>query len=270
MSQERMLLRLGCFLAGLLLVAGCTPAEEGQSTDLDQTEQAETVDVSTEEINYFEDSSGWLAKPLGSGVYPGVVMIHEWWGLNENIKEMATQLASEGYTVLAVDLFDGQVATTSEEAGQLSSSVDDEKAIANMQAAAAYLKDQQQASALGSMGWCFGGGRSLQLALSGQEMDATVIYYGRLVTEESRLAAISWPVLGIFGELDDGIPVADVNDFDSTLDKLGIDNEIHIYEDVGHAFANPSNPDHDADKAADAWEKTVTFLDRHLKQTAAD
>ena len=220
MSQERMLLRLGCFLAGLLLVAGCTPAEEGQSTDLDQTEQAETVDVSTEEINYFEDSSGWLAKPLGSGVYPGVVMIHEWWGLNENIKEMATQLASEGYTVLAVDLFDGQVATTSEEAGQLSSSVDDEKAIANMQAAAAYLKDQQQASALGSMGWCFGGGRSLQLALSGQEMDATVIYYGRLVTEESRLAAISWPVLGIFGELDDGIPVADVNDFDSTLDKL--------------------------------------------------
>ncbi len=270
MSQERMSLRLGCLLAGLLLAAGCTPAEEGRSTDLDQTEQAETYDISTEEISYFEDSSGWLAKPLRSGVYPGIVLIHEWWGLNENIKEMATQLASQGYTVLAVDLFNGRVATTSEEAQQLSSSVDNEKAIENMQAAAANLKNQQQASAIGSIGWCFGGGRSLQLALSGQEMDATVIYYGRLVTDESKLAAISWPVLGIFGDRDDVVPVADVNEFDSVLDKLGIENEIYVYEDVGHAFANPSNPDHDADKAADAWEKTVAFLNKHLKQTAAD
>lgn len=248
-----------------LLVLGCTPTEEERSTDLDQAEQATTYDISTEEINYFENSSGWLAKPLASGVYPGIVLIHEWWGLNENIKEISIRLASQGYTVLAVDLFNGRIATTSEEAQQLSSAVDDEKAIDNMQAAVANLKNQQQASTIASIGWCFGGGRSLQLALSGQKMDATVIYYGNLVTDESKLIVINWPVLGIFGNKDNVIPVADVNDFDLALDKLGIENEIYVYEDVGHAFANPSNPDHDVNKATDALKKTMAFLDKHLK-----
>jgi carboxymethylenebutenolidase len=248
-----------------LLVLGCVSTEEERSADLDQAEQATTHDIYTEEINYFEDSSGWLAKPLIPGVYPGIVLIHEWWGLNKNIKEISVRLASQGYIVLAVDLFNGRIATTSEEAQQLSSSVDDEKAIDNMQSAAANLKNQQQASAIASIGWCFGGGRSLQLALSGQKMDATVIYYGNLVTDESKLIAINWPVLGIFGNKDSVISVADVNDFDLALDKLGIENEIYIYEDVGHAFANPSNPDHDLDKATDALKKTMTFLDKHLK-----
>ena len=105
----------------------------------------------------------------------------------------------------------------------------------------------------------------MQLALSGQKMDATVIYYGNLVTDESKLIVINWPVLGIFGNKDNVIPVADVNDFDLALDKLGIENEIYVYEDVGHAFANPSNPDHDVNKATDALKKTMAFLDKHLK-----
>ena len=105
----------------------------------------------------------------------------------------------------------------------------------------------------------------MQLALN-DEMDATVIYYGNLETEEENLSSIKWPVLGVFGELDSGIPPETVREFESSLDNLSIENEIYIYDGVGHAFANPSNAGHDPEKTKDAWEKTVSFLNRHLKQ----
>ncbi len=228
-------------------------------------ERQEKYEVIAEDVNYFENVSGHLAKPLESGDFPGVVMIHEWWGLNEHIKAVAQQLASEGYIVLAVDLYEGEVATTPERARELTSSLDQARAIKNMKSAIAYLKVNEDITKIASLGWCFGGAQSLQLAISGEVLDATVIYYGNLVTDESRLSLISWPVLGIFGDQDVVVPMAEVWEFESSLNALGINNEIYIYSGVGHAFANPSGANYAQEETKDAWDKTLTFLDKNLK-----
>ena len=220
--------------------------------------------VETQVVNYFDDTRGFLAKPTDEGEFPGIVMIHEWWGLNDNIKEMAEKLASHGYVVLAVDLYNGEVATTSEQARQLITSFDAEVGIQNMNFAASYIQENHNVKKLGSIGWCFGGGQSLNLALNNQDMDATVIYYGSLVTEQESLSSISWPVLGIFAELDQGIPAESVNGFESSLNDLEIPNEIHIYPGVDHAFANPSGERYAPDESNDAWQKTLEFLESNL------
>jgi carboxymethylenebutenolidase len=223
--------------------------------------------VETQDVNYFNDIQGFLAKPIGEGLFPGVVMIHEWWGLNDNIKEMAEKLASHGYVVLAVDLYNGEVAITSDQARQLITSFDTNVGIENMNFAASYIQENHDVQKLGSIGWCFGGGQSLNLALNNQNMDATIIYYGSLITEQESLSNISWPVLGIFAEFDQGIPVESVNDFETSLDDLDIPNEIHIYPGVDHAFANPSGERYAPNESKDAWEKTIEFLELNLKMS---
>ncbi len=220
--------------------------------------------VETQDVNYFENTQGFLAKPSGEGKFPGIVMIHEWWGLNDNIKEMAKSLASHGYVVLAVDLYNGEVATTSDQARQLITSFDADVGIQNMNLAASYIQENHNVEKLGSIGWCFGGGQSLNLALNNQDMDATVIYYGSLVTEQEALSLINWPVLGVFAELDKGIPVESVNDFESSLNELDITNEIYIYEGVDHAFANPSGERYAPEESKDAWKVTLKFLESNL------
>ena len=194
-----------------------------------------------------------------------MIMIHEWWGLNDHIRAIARQLASEGYIVLAVDLYEGEVATTPERARELTSSLDQTRAINNMKSAIAYLGVHEDITKIASLGWCFGVAQSLQLALSGEVLNATVIYYGNLVTDESKLSLISWPVLGIFGDQDTVIPVTEVKKFESSLNALGTKNEIYIYSGVGHAFANPSGANYAQEETKDAWEKTVTLLDENLK-----
>ncbi|MFQ5782991.1 MAG: dienelactone hydrolase family protein [Nitrosopumilus sp.] len=221
--------------------------------------------VESEIVKYFDDTSGYLAKPTIDTTFPAIVMIHEWWGLNDNIKEMADKLASHGYVVLAVDLYDGNIATTSEQARQLITSYDSEQGLQNMNSAIFYLDENFSSEKIGSIGWCFGGGQSLQLGLNNDEMDATVIYYGSLVTDTKTLSSIKWPVLGIFAELDKGITIDTVNEFESSLDELDIQNYINIYSGVDHAFANPSGERYAPEASKDAWNKTIAFLESTLK-----
>jgi len=221
--------------------------------------------IETEEVNYFQNSKGYLARPSIDGHYPAVIMIHEWWGLNENIRDMAEKLASHGYIVFAIDLYDGQVATTSDEARGLMSSFDEKYRIENMNMASSYVQEQYAPEKMGSIGWCFGGGQSLNLALNNEEIDATVIYYGQLVTEKDRLSKINWPILGIFAELDQGITPQTVKEFETALNELEIPNDIYIYPDVNHAFANPSGERYAPEASMDAWQKTIEFLEINLK-----
>ena len=253
-----------------LLLAACTqtapvsPQPNGEKKNADAISSQENKNIHTEMVPYYGSTEGFLAQPIGNGEYPGIVMIHEWWGLNENIKAMAEKLAQEGYIVLAVDLYNGKVGATAEEARKLTGSIDQEESVRNLRAAVSYLRNHD-ASKIASLGWCFGGGKSLQLALSGEKLAATVIYYGQLETDKEKLSAINWPVLGIFGADDTSIPVDSVEKFQTALNEENIENSITIYPGVGHAFANPSGANYAPDETLDAWVKTLTFLKENLK-----
>jgi carboxymethylenebutenolidase len=242
------------------------------SNNINTSSNIQTIQNKT--VNYYDSASGYLVYPVlnpnnNTQKLPVVVMIHEWWGLNDNIKDMANMLAKEGYVVLAVDLY-GEVTTDPGRALELSSSVrnNPEEAVANMQGAVNYLGSLENvnSSRIASLGWCFGGGQSLQLALTSEEkpLAASVIYYGNLVTDEQSLSTIKWPILGIFGDQDQSIPVDTVNQFKGALDSVGITNEIYIYPGVGHAFANPSGDNYAPEETADAWQKTLAFLDKYV------
>ena len=265
---------LNTFLISLLILAiSCSQQTQtikqtsNQVRNVEILKNGNTSGIETKDVNY-GPAVGFLAQPKEQGVYPAVVMMHEWWGLNDNIKEMARSLAAEGYVVLAVDLFNGKVAKDATEARELITPINKnpEDVIKNMKSAVAFLKNQKNVNKdlIGSMGWCFGGGMSLQLALN-EPMNSTVIYYGNLVTDKEKLKTIKWPVLGIFGEKDQSIPVESARSFSKAIDELGIPNEIYIYPNVGHAFANPSGMNYAPEETKDAWKKTVEFLDKNLK-----
>lgn len=222
--------------------------------------------ITTEaDVAYFPESKGYFVRPAAEGVYPGVVMIHENRGLRPEIKQTADNLAKEGYMVLAVDLYKGKVVETQEEARALSGSFDQATGTANLKAAAQYLRDKG-ATKIASLGWCFGGRQSVELAISGEPLDATVVYYGgNMASTTDKLAPIKWPVLGIFGDKDQAIPVEKVKEFENSLNTLGVENDIYIYPGVGHAFANPSGANYAPNETKDAWEKTTAFLDKYLK-----
>jgi carboxymethylenebutenolidase len=222
--------------------------------------------ISEKPVAYFQTVNGFYAAPQAPGTYPGVVMIHEWWGLNDQIKDMARTLAREGYQVIAVDLYNGSVAKTPEEARTLSSQLNQDVAVKNLQAAVSYLR-AQKAPKIASLGWCFGGGQSLQLSVSGIPLAATVVYYGTPITDTAKLKRITWPVLGIFGEKDTSIPPAKVNDFQTALDSVHIKNSLTVYPGVGHAFANPTGQSYAPRETKDAWSKTLTFLQENLKKS---
>ncbi len=228
--------------------------------------------VSAEEVTYGEVGGkplhGYLARPRAAqGPLPGLIVIQEWWGLNDNIKSMTRRLAGEGYQALAVDLYGGQKADTPEAATKLMNAVLQNMPAGeeNLRRAVAYMEGKGTRK-LGVIGWCFGGGWSLATTLlAPDKINATVIYYGHLETDPAKLATIKSPILGFFGAQDQSIPVATVKEFESALKKLGKPVEIHIYEGAGHAFANASGGNYRPEAAKDSWQRTVAFFARHLK-----
>jgi carboxymethylenebutenolidase len=212
---------------------------------------------------------GILYAPEGKSPFPALVVIHEFWGLNHWVKEQAAKLADEGYVTLAIDLYRGKVATTSDEAHEIMRGVPEDRAARDLHAAVEFLKSQSSVkkNRIGSIGWCMGGGYSLNVALREPTLVAAVINYGHLADDPASLKKINAAVLGIFGGQDRGIPVDDVRKFEQTLKQQGKKIEIVIYPDAGHAFENPNNKTgYRADDAADAWKHTTSFLASTLKQ----
>ena len=210
---------------------------------------------------------GFLARPQGAEPHPGIVVIHEWWGLNDNIRQLTRQLAGEGYVALAVDLYGGEVASDPDAAMALMQAAGERAAELqdNLRAAHRFLAEQQHVTRSGVIGWCFGGGWALQDALAqGGKPDAVVMYYGRVETDPARLAPLSAPLLGLFAGRDRSIPPEQVRAFQDALAKLGKPAEIHVYEGADHAFANPSGTRYQPEAARDAWQRTLAFLARTL------
>jgi len=241
-------------LSAILLLAASALAADGKTVSYKSGD--ETV-------------QGVLYAPAGSGPFPALVVIHEWWGLNDWVKEEASKLADEGYVALAVDLYRGKVATTPEMAHEIMRGVPEDRAKRDLHAAVEFLKSQPNVKKdrIGSIGWCMGGGYSLDVALQEPDLAATVINYGHLATDTEGLKKINASILGSFGAQDHGITPDDVHKFEQALKQLGKKVDIKIYDDAGHAFENPNNKDgYRADDAADAWKRTVAFLAATLKK----
>ena len=194
---------------------------------------------------------------------PAVLLVHEWWGLNDQIKSVAASLATAGYVALAVDLYDGQVATKPGDARKYMGQVDGAVATATLKTWMAWLRDHGSvAGGLGTIGWCFGGGWSLNASLAAPA-EATIIYYGNVAKTAADLGPLKGPVLGHFATADGWINQAMVDGFASAMKAAGKSLEAHWYE-ADHAFANPTSARYDAGDAKLAWQRSLAFLKANL------
>jgi carboxymethylenebutenolidase len=214
-----------------------------------------------------QTTPAYLAMPNDDGKHPALVVIQEWWGLVPHIKGVAERFAREGFIALAPDLYHGQVAEEPDEARKLAMGLDRDRAVSEIVAAVHYLKamDVVQPKRIGVVGWCMGGGLSLSTAASTSDIGAAVAFYGRPL-DAGDTAKLAAPVLGLYGELDQGIPVAAVRAFEQELQAHGITHEIHIYSGAGHAFFNETRPHiYHPEAAKDAWNKTLAWFRKCLK-----
>jgi carboxymethylenebutenolidase len=252
---------LGFCTAGLLLALAASPVLAA----------AKTSDITFKSGD--EEIKGFLAVPDGAGPHPGIVVIQEWWGLTDWIKENAKRLADQGYVALAPDLYRGKVASNPNQAMQLMRGMPQDRAVRDLKAAVDVLahRDDVDKQRLGSIGWCMGGGYSLQLALHDDRIKACAMCYGRVVTDPAELKSLNATVLGVFGEEDMGIKPADVRKFEEALKEAGKKTAgIHEYK-AGHGFMRPPSSDlpnqaYREAEAKDAWQQIDKFFASTLKE----
>jgi len=210
---------------------------------------------------------GFLAKPKQTGKYPAVIVIHEIWGLVDHIKDVASRLGREGYVALAVDLFDRQVISNIEEGRELRQKLTEQKIFGDLDGAFNYLKtlDYVKPDSIGSIGFCMGGGLSLQLACRKKELAAAVVFYGRNPSPIDQVKNIQCPILGNYAGADKGITESDINLLKQTLSRHGKEFDLKVYPDAPHAFFNDTRETYRAEAAKDAWQRTLRFFNRNLK-----
>ena len=204
-----------------------------------------------------------LYLPNSSGPHPALIVIHEWWGLNDWIKQEAAGYAAKGYVALAVDLYRGKVADNPETAHELMRGLPQDQGVRDLNAAFTYLASRKdvRSDRIGAVGWCMGGGYALQLAIAAPSLKAVAINYGALATDKADLTKIHAAVLGNFGGKDQGIPPEAVHAFESSMQSLGKPVDAKIYPDAGHAFENPNNATgYRPDDAADALGRLDRFF----------
>lgn len=227
--------------------------------------------VKTESVTFQsgeETVAGYLALPDSPGKHPALVVIHEWWGLNDWVKEQAGKFAEQGFVALAPDLYRGEVATDPMVAHQLLQNMPQERALRDLEAAVRYLASRPDVNKdkIGSIGWCMGGGLSIRLAVSEPKLAACVVNYGGLPSDPADISKIQAPVLGNFGALDKGPSLDSVRAFEEGMKAASKSVDIKIYEGAGHAFQNPNNKaGYRAEAAAEAWKRTLEFLNKTLK-----
>lgn len=239
------------------------------SNERPQTRQA--TGLKGMSVEYSDGITGYISKPEGDGPFPALVLIHEWWGLNDDIKSITDRFADEGYVALAVDLYHGESTTDPAVARVLSGAVrsDTQPAFDNLADALDYLGTLPYVDTdrLASVGWCFGGGWAYQMAVNGLNVNASVMYYGQFNPEDD-FAHMKADILGHFGEEDASISVDTVREFQAALDTTNGMHEVYIYPNVGHGFANVRGGDNLAyseEAAETAWQRTLEFLNTHIK-----
>jgi carboxymethylenebutenolidase len=213
-----------------------------------------------------QEAQGYLARPA-SDSGPGVIVIQEWWGLNDNIKDIADRFAGEGFVALAPDLYHGQVTAEPDEAGKLMMAMNIGQAAKDLAGAVDYLAGHEATtgSKVGCVGYCMGGGLALYLASLKPAIGACVIYYGVLPGAQPDLEKVQAAVLGHYAENDQFASPAAARDLEAKLKSLGKQVEFHIYPGTQHGFFNDTRPEqHNAQASAQTWERTLAFFRQHL------
>lgn len=226
--------------------------------------------VDTSRVHIGPASAGvdaFVAWPAGKGPGPAVIVVHEWWGLNGQIREVARRLSAQGYVAIVPDLYGGKVADDAEQAHVLSRSIEASGVHADVEATVAWLRAHPRvgSSKVGIIGFCMGGAYALQEAIDDADMAAVAIFYGSPETDPARLGKLRAPLQAHFGEKDDGIAASRVAAFKAALQKAGKTADVYTYGGAGHAFMNDSRPSYHIDASRLAWARTLAFLQKHLK-----
>ena len=218
--------------------------------------------------NSQRNTVGYLARPEQSGRHPAVIVIHEIWGLVDHIKDIANRLAREGFVAFAVDLFDRKLVSSIEEGRQIRQALTEQRVFGDLDGAFSYVRalDYVRLDRIGSIGFCMGGGLSLQLACRNEELAAAVVFYGRNPSPIDLVKNIRCPVLGNYAGADKGITEADIDLLKQTLAKYGKEFDAKIYPGAPHAFFNDARETYRPDAAKDAWERTLRFFNTYLKK----
>lgn len=211
-------------------------------------------------------TKGYLSKPSGNGPFPAIIVLQEWWGLNDNIKEIVDRFAKEGFLALAPDLYRGTVAQNKVEAQSLVDNLSLEAGLLICLEAVDYLKTSGLAGKIGVTGFCMGGKYALFLASKSTEISACAPFYGHVPQPPQNLEGIKCPVLGNYAQADDGIKPEEVQLLKDTLTKYGVDHEIIIYPGAHHSFMNDKGENYNPEIAKQAWDKTISFFKKHLNQ----
>lgn len=208
---------------------------------------------------------GYLSHPIATGKRPGVVVIQEWWGLEPHIKDVVARFAGEGFAAVAPDLYHGAVAQEPDEARKLVMTLNREAAGREIITAVNYLKRQENCTGkVGVVGFCLGGGLSLLTACRGSGVSAAVVFYGPPLDPLDQVKNLECPLLGLYGEADQGIPVARARELEEKLKEHGKQVEFHIYPGAPHAFFNDARPSYRKEAAEDAWRRTLAFFRARL------
>jgi carboxymethylenebutenolidase len=277
---------LGSAAAANTLLAACTPlpaqppppvVEEPKAAEAPASQPAESSvsetgaagELIVEMVDYTDADGevlmGYLARPAGDDKAPAVIVIQEWWGLNDHIKDVVRRFADEGFVALAPDLYHGQVTTEPDEARKLVMELDMAEAVREIQRAIDFLQAQDYVAGpkVGIVGFCMGGGLVLQTARVEEDLGAGVAFYGGALSPEEA-KEVKAPILGLYGAADQGIPVDSVRAMEAALNEAGIENEFHIYDGAPHAFFNDTRDSYRPDAAADAWPRTLAWFRTHL------
>ncbi|HUJ29759.1 MAG TPA: dienelactone hydrolase family protein [Candidatus Acidoferrum sp.] len=245
-------------LALLLLAA----AQTARAQEAPKTETVQFPGSNKTTVN------GFVASPAKPGRYPSIIVIHDWWGLNDFVKQQTEKLAGEGFVALAVDLYGGKVTSDPAEAHEWSRSLNTDQAVLNLMESIVYLSSRNdvERGRVGVLGWSMGGWYALQLAIRVPRLGACVVNYGVLPTDPNDMQNIGAPVLGNFGADDHGVTPADVQAFQKAMQTLDRQVDVKIYDGAGHSFEDPDNKTaYRPEAAEDAWKRTIAFLNKSLR-----
>lgn len=267
---------LGSAAAAGMLLSACQHSDEEnpppvvESPKHNETKTAAVAGLLTGMVDYpgggEQALMGYLARPEEQGSHPALIVIQEWWGLNDHIKDITRRFAQAGYVALAPDLYHGVVTSEPDEARKLVMQLDRDAAVAEIGSAIDYLLTQDFVAGpkLGTVGFCMGGWLVLQTAIDNENVGASVAFYGSPLSDEE-VARVKAPVMGNYGSLDGGIPVERVKQMEAALNAAGIENDIKVFDGAQHAFFNDTRPSYHEAASKEAWARTLGWFEKYLK-----